>query len=439
VNATRVKLVSLAAAYSALILLAYVTVISRSFDYLGYTYQSPGLLLGGLSVCLAVLPALWLPDAASRLSIVIVWILYLLAYVPGQLIPVLVIPRPIAAVPWMLGLLPSFWLVWRAVANAPRHRVGAIGSSTFFWLVVLGTVMIAYVSALALGTLELGVPDLGEAYVARFLYRAETAQSGVLFAYLISWTGNVINPLFMSHAIIKRRVWWFLIGLGGQIALFSLSGFKSVLFSPLLVIGLHLAMRRDGRRLGSNVLIAGIAVVGASIVSSVFVGNDFLMYLFTRRMVVTPGLLSAYYVEFFSVNPQTMFANSFLSGLVDPRYTLDVSFLIGETYFNDPTTSANANVWADGFAGLGIAGMVLVSALLGLALRALDAVVEPAERRLFLGVAGVMGFTLANAALSTSLLSHGFLFALALAVIAPWSLRENSTSPNQWVLASSQP
>jgi hypothetical protein len=57
----------------------------------------------------------------------------------------------------------------------------------------------------------------------------------------------------------------------------------------------------------------------------------------------------------------------------------------------------------------------------GVALRAFDAVAARTDSRILLGVSGMIAFSLANTALSTTLVTHGMLLAISLLLLSPIS------------------
>lgn len=429
----RLYLILLALSYLIVFHVAYVTVIVPNFSYQGFLYRGPSLPLIGLAWVFALLPALWLPTSASRPSVVIYWILYCLAYVPSQLVPTYALTDPGRLVTWGIGLVASFLLIWLIIRSPLRKRVLSLGSPGLFWTLILLFLLGAYVVSLGTG-IRVATPDLTDVYSTRFAYRGLVSEQGIVLAYMVSWAGNVINPLLMSFAIVRKRPWLFVLGLLGQVALFSLTGFKAVVFSPFLVLGLHLVAREGGLRFGRRFLTAMVGVVTLSLATYYVLNSDFLIYTFTRRVVATPGLLSGFYFDFFSQHAKTLFSHSFLSGVVSNPYGISPPFLIGRLYYGSPSTSANANLFADGFAGLGTPGMILVAVAAAFVLRVLDAVVEGRDWRLVLGLTGMLGFALSNSALSTTFVSHGLAFALVTIMFMP-TYREIRGSPNKPLLA----
>ena len=80
-----------ALAYVLLLHWSYASVVAPLYTYYGTSYNPAPDGSLDLALLLCVVPALWLPIAVSRPSQVILWVLYLLAYVPSVLVPLYVL------------------------------------------------------------------------------------------------------------------------------------------------------------------------------------------------------------------------------------------------------------------------------------------------------------------------------------------------------------
>jgi hypothetical protein len=142
--------------------------------------------------------------------------------------------------------------------------------------------------------------------------------------------------------------------------------------------------------------------------------NIYFSSIFVRRLILTPGLLSGYYVDFFSDNPKAMFGHSVLSGFVDYPYLASPAQLISTTYFGVGEGRSNANFWTDGFANLGLPGVVLATMLLGSVLWMYDSIAIDLDRRVSTLLLAMPSMALVNSALFTVLLTHGMFVAMLL-------------------------
>ena len=146
--------------------------------------------------------------------------------------------------------------------------------------------------------------------------------------------------------------------------------------------------------------------------------------LIVRRFLITPGLLTAGYVAVFSDMEKAKFGYSFLSPFFGYPYAAEPADIVGAEFFGQPTTHANANMLADGFANLGHPGMLLEC----LVLVGLLWLIDDATRGLPVGVAAMVFFvltlSLADSGIFTSILTDGFLLAILICACMPrtgWS------------------
>jgi hypothetical protein len=148
--------------------------------------------------------------------------------------------------------------------------------------------------------------------------------------------------------------------------------------------------------------------------------------LFVRRFLITPGLVTAGFVQVFDDAPKAHLGHSVLSGFVDYPYSADPPDLVGRWFFGNPKTHANSGWLGDGFVNFGYPGMIAASLILVLVLWAID----DAAKGLPLGFACLLflapGFALCESAILTTILTHGVFATIVLAALAPrdeWARR----------------
>ena len=162
---------------------------------------------------------------------------------------------------------------------------------------------------------------------------------------------------------------------------------------------------------------AGLVLVSSLL--QLWLNSGMLFSVFVRRLIATPGLLTGYYLDFFSQNPKALLGHSILRSVVDYAYQYPPAIQIGFTYFGDPSISANANLWADAFANFGFAGIFGFTFLLGLVMWLFDSVAQGRSQRLTSLLFGMPAFFLTNTALLTSLLTHGIGLVLLIVYLIP--------------------
>jgi hypothetical protein len=90
-----------------------------------------------------------------------------------------------------------------------------------------------------------------------------------------------------------------------------------------------------------------------AIAVDMFVGRPLLDMLLVRRVLILPGLLSGYYVEFFSNHPHAQIGYSFLGRLTDDAYGRAAGYVIGDLMAPGAGNNANANLFAAAYSKFG--------------------------------------------------------------------------------------
>jgi hypothetical protein len=408
------------AAYVAVLLWAYATVVSPAFAYNGYTLTWPNA--GGMTwlLTIALLPTFGLPYSLTRPSALILWWLYLAAYVPSILVPALTLSTPLE---FLLPLHVSLLLCMGLLSFASSGRLLAIGrialSPTLFWSVMLTVwaMCVAYVCANGrAGLLMVNIASLfagGNEYSIRSTYLAERSTA---LAYLVGQLGQAIDPFLIGFGIVYRRRLFLVGGIIGQVVVFALTGFKSILFSSVFLAFLFAIARRWRRSFGFA-LATGLTVIVLTC-AAVDRATDgvLLSSLITRRTLAAPGLLTGFYFEHFSQVPHAGVAYRFSRW--PPPYSGPPQE-IGLVYFGSAEIDANANMWAEGFADFGIPGIVGFTLLVAFLIRIYDSIASRHDLLMATLLAAMPALNLSNTAPTTVLFTHGALLAALLLYVFP--------------------
>ena len=372
-----------------------------------------------LVACLvAVAPTPWLAVAARRPSDAALWVLYLAAYVPAIIVPAFVLGAGWGLLPLWVTLAGSFAGVV-AVVGIVRIRVPGPSLASAEYGVLLALIGLAGAAAIIyFFGVPTGIPSLVEIADARGDYRDELEEAGRLGGYAVWWTGGVIGPFLLAYGAWSRRPAFFV---GGVLALglvYAATAFRSMAFVLLLVVVMLVLVGRLRDRLGVRLAWATtFVVVGTAIVAAL--GWILPASMLVRRAIVVPGQVLAYYHEFFQREPPYLLSHSILEGLVPRPFVETPPALIGLRYFEDPFISANGNLWADGIANFGLAGIVVASVVLAAVLIGLDAVSVGKPPLITIPVVAVGVWGLTNSGMLTVLLTHGLLLTGALLWLLP--------------------
>jgi len=405
--------------YAGLVHWSYEYVISPRFEYLGYTTNHPGFPTLILSMVFAVLPSTWFQLEFRKPSDIVQWMLYTLNYIPITTLMYHVAPLDGRLVFFHIGLLGSLWLLSLFV-KLPRFRIPRSGLSepvfrAGVYLLTLGL----YVYVVSVFGFRFRLIGLADVYDVRLEYRDSLAEYGGLVAYAVSWLANVLHPLLLALGLIQRRWLMAVISLVGQVMLFSITGLKAVLLSGIFLVAILFTLRARGKRFGSTMVLGLSGMVTVSSVVALWFQAVLFASLFVRRFLHTSGLLTAYYLEFFSENPKAMLGHSVLKGLVKYPYQSSPPFVIGSAYFGSSHMSANANFWADAYANFGYFGLFLFTLVLAVLLWLYDAISQGKDQRITALVLSTPALALGSSGLLTTMLTHGLILALIVAYLLP--------------------
>ncbi|MGW9156986.1 hypothetical protein [Microbacterium sp. NPDC055665] len=397
----------------------YADLISPTFSYLGYRYREPTTAAFSVAVVIAIAVALALPRRLDRASSIVLWLLFVVTVAPTILIAPYTTYRTDDQA---LVLGGAVALIFMGVAWGVRGKVKPRSwavSPTSIWLILIVISLVTYGLLAFTQGISLRILSFLDVYDVREEYAGNLEGIGVL-SYLVFIQANVVNPLMVARGLFKRAPVWTIAGLLGQLILYSTTGFKGMLFAIPAWFIVAFVMRRRKRKPDGLTLVWGAA--GLILISAVIdqlLHSILLTSLLSRRFLITPGVFTSVYAEFFSTNPQVHLGHSILRPFVDYPYELTPPYVIGQWMAGLPTMAANANMFADGFANFGWIGMIGAGVVLLAYLRILDQVAVG----LPLGVVGIVmtmpTVALSNTSVLTAMLSHGLIAAIVLLAVMP--------------------
>jgi len=416
---SRAVMVLICILYVAAFVVVYRWVIVPVWGYEGFHFKAT-VSRAAVSWALAALPSLWMPIELKRPSQVVYWLLYLLVLVPSCLVPTyalddqstgpLILAAVLVAVFGLTGMIYSIPLL-----PLPRMRLRSYEFNVILTILSLT----CYAAMIASFGLHFRFVSFEDTYSVRAQYQDVLSQAPTLVAYAIGWQAWVINPLIMALGLRSKRMSWVLAGVGGQFAIYSITAFRSMLFSAGLLLYLLWAMRSH-KAFGPRLALTWTAIFAGTGLSLFYGYGLMAEALVGVRMTALPGLLTGYYYEFFSTHPQVHLGHSIFKSFVAYPYAVEPPFLIGALYFHSASNDANANIWADAFANFGYTGILCFTLLLALLLWLYDSMaVNSRDLRVAMMAIGLPAFALANGALLTSLLTNGLLLAMLLIYLTP--------------------
>lgn len=417
----RLPFAVVASCYLAAMLLSHLLVIAPQFAYRGLEFNPVSIGLLTLGSTIAILPTFWMPFNISRPSVLAYYVLYFLAYVPACVVPLCTLEyKPQRYLLYLFCIAFCFWGLARIYRINLLRLPQARCSNGLFWTVLIGVSVAINLAVIRKFGLNFHIPSLqGEIYEVRNEYYDMI--SGSFLAYLIMIQVKVLAPLCVIWGLYKRTFLLIAWGICSQLFIFMNAGIKTVLFSTLFIVGLYFALRISRRKLFLCMGLALMGVIGGARIADKTLDEQGIYFssIFVRRLILTPGLLSGYYFDFYSDNPKAFYGHSVLKGFVDYPYDVAPPRIIATAYFNTEEMSCNANFWSDGYANLGLPGVILATVTLGGILWLFDSLAIDVDQRVATLVLAMPSMALVNSALSTVLLTHGLLFAMAIMHLLP--------------------
>ncbi|MDI6880392.1 MAG: hypothetical protein QMD16_13665 [Desulfitobacteriaceae bacterium] len=390
------------ALYAFLLHWVYVNVVVPNFYYMGYHYVERKAYEFVVAYLFVLLPVTFIPAMIDRPSRVVVSFLFLFVYVPSVLISMLAVNRPLGELVVLYISLLSGLLILTVGARMPCLRIGSPKISIQTWWLLI-SVIGALTFGFLLSQFGLRVPP---SPLDPYQVRLEARSLGALTVYTLRLGGNVIGPVIMSYGILTLQWWLFLLGSVFQLLIYSFDGTKLTLLAPAILLGLRLLLGKNGGLVRLSVLLSMLVMMAITL--DRVLGLTLFSSFFVRRAILTPGLLTGLYFDFFSEHQPFFWSHSFLRWFVENPYGTSPPFLIGTWHFGSNVTSANASIWADGIANLGLVGPIIMSILAAIFLWFVDGISKGKE------AFGILSTVMAasafvNSALFTSFLTHGFI------------------------------
>lgn len=387
---------------------AYVVFVSPVFLYLGFDLELSGWKYLS-SWLLFILPLTFCSSTLVRPSqyIIVFAVLGLVAPLTSfygltdrGVYPVLVTCSSIM----LLAMVSS--ARWFKVPALPTVAHGEIVAVTLA-VVAVAYLIVWYVISGAVNNFNLNLLKVYE-------YRSATARltSFGLLAYINTWAYSICSVFLFSLALYRRRYMLAGIVFLIQVLFFAVSGHKSLVFYPLLVIGVWFYFKRTQSMTVVPCLFT--AVVAAALILYLLIDDILLGSLLIRRVFFVPAALTYDYFSFFSNESYVVWSNSVLKSVFSYPYPAGVAELIGE--YNGSGANANNGYISSGYAHFGLVGVLMYTLLFGVVLRYLD--VTTAGRVPVWLVLAIVVVPIRSAIVSsdllTVLLTHGLLVGLLL-------------------------
>lgn len=422
----RVALVAGTLAYISAYHLLYVTWLSPVYEYYGFHYVAPSFVLAFLAWMLSILPAFWSPIALYRPSLVIYWTLYFVVYIPSMFVPLYARINPLPdVIELMLSIFLGFILIGLTyIVPLPKFRNNLV-PPLIFWLVMVALILGLNLWIVLLFRNNLHFVSFGDVYDLRS--DADIIIAGSKVAYAMTWLAGSINPFLMAYGLVNKKRLLFAVGTLGELLLYTAAGNKATILVPLMVVAFYFLLRSETSKFAcrlSWLLTAGfVCLLGVSLVLTAFDSTvlNYVMGIFFMRTFGLPGLYSAQYYSFFHSHPLTYLSHvNGINQFIHYPYANQLGNVIGHTYSGVFDYDSNAHFWAtDGIAGLGLPGILIMSAVCAFFFWVLDFAAN-GHRPALAALAFVYeAMNITNASLFTTIISGGTFITVLFLLFLP--------------------
>lgn len=399
-------------AYAYTINWSYRNVETTLFEYQGLRYSPPAIELVIFGYILVALAFFFMPNRMKKPSDMAVWITFVTLVVPMCFFPfhVTTLER-MEMVKLVVPVIAAFGL-YAVLLRLPPIDVNPIQCSRRgFTLVLLGAIICFTFMVAAMNGFRLEL-SLEDAY-ARRLEAREIATGGSLGGYALAWLGGSLAPLAITYGVYRKLPILIIAGVVGLLAIFSFSGTKQSLFTPLIMM-LLFALVRKGRASFNILIPAGaICLILMSAFMWVKMKNPILSESFTRRLIVSKGVSTTFYYEQFREDPKLM-RDSIFATLIGLPAVTSKARIVGMRYGFGENDNYNANAWASMFGNFGYPGLFLVSIVAAMILRVVDGMARHGNFEVLCVFAAFFAIVWGEQAIETTLLSSGVLISLIL-------------------------
>ncbi len=397
---------------------------SELWGYYGLVYDPPEGISWLIASCaISLIPSLWMPLQIQRPSQVAYWILYLLTVIPMAIIPFYTRPMPVEQLLlFQVAIVISFVTIG-VIYLFPLSQTWHIRvSREIFWSGFIIVTMVLYLIVISTYGFSFKLHEFANVGDIRTEFKEEASEASRISSYALVWLGSVMNPLIISLGLIRRRLVLICGGIAGQVLLYALTAARSILLSPIVLVGVIACLAgvsRKPSRFGIYIVIGFSVLILACPVLDHLLGTSYFSSILTVRLLFVPAMLGGMYYEYYSEHSHVMMSNSFFGPLLFDHSEASPTSAIARFYLNSDLTNANAHIWASAFADFGFPGILFVTVILAILFYIYDSASQTTDLKLAAALLAIQGLTWTNVALQTSILTHGVALTWLLVMLFP--------------------
>jgi len=401
----------------------YVYIQADVFGYVGYTIDNiPGRPV--IAWCITIFSYYLLRYRDNNLYSLFVYIIYLIS-----IVPFIVLYQYCSKVElWMVLVQVFFLFLMRVLLQDHNNKTLNVKyfvryDNRNFRRILFLFIFLYFLILFA----KSGVPSL-ESMLFENVYdtRAE-AKFSLVMVIVQNFTCRIVIPLVLLIAIDEKK--WLAVAFVSivQIYTFAVTGFKTFLFIPLLMIGLRVMPSANLK----NIIVAGLpGILGVGLLFYKISGNAMLAAIFSDRIFFLPAYIKYCYFDYFSEHELVYYSQNSIAKIlgVHSNYDTLVSYMIGNEYFDKPEMMTNTGFMADAYSNLGIFGIFLMSMILVVVIKYSKHRVDfmPEKLRASISAIFVLFFyTLNDGHVINVLFSIGMLFVVLIISVVDFSEKKH--------------
>jgi hypothetical protein len=272
-----------------------------------------------------------------------------------------------------------------------------------------------------------GMPDfsltLSDLYRQRSDFKERLTEVPFIVNYMYFWQGIVITPLIIIYGVLRKNIFYIIIGIALQYSLFYITTLRTFLVAIFYIICVAVFFLLIKKYRGIILLYSIILVTVICLYLARYSGGiSIIPRIFLQRWLLISGQLSGAYYDFFSSNDKLFWGNSFLKGYVDYIYgNMSTGEVIGDIYvsFGRPNiANATAHFWADAFANAGYLGFFAATVLAAGLLWIIDSIFAKYQKNVAVIMFSMCALSLASQGIQTSILTGGILPLIIIGIMA---------------------
>lgn len=386
------------------------------FAYFGYCDNTQTIYEQPLTNFIAVFPILFYSGKCNVSNFVSI-LIYILVYVPTVVTIQYYFDDYQGVIPYqllfMFALILFFLSEKFCFGKVPAFSI-TNQIPVKFWLI--GGCILAIFVYFSYGAGSLRIVSLEEVYDVRD-ENMVVLDGNPLLGYAVLWLTYFFIPLFAAIGLVQHKKWLVVASVFFALLVYSSSGSKAAISSPLFAIGFYFVLKYIGFKYLFPTIVAFFFIV---MMICQFWGNSnsivFLMgSVLLMRTLSISGLLGAGYIDFFSFNPFTYYSHIGIVNKLTGGYPYDT--VLGKAVWAGLTggeetevMNANANfLVTDGVAACGLLGVFIISIVFFLLLIYMNKLAAKHNPNfVFVLLLGSI-LSLLNVSLFTTLLSCGLL------------------------------